>query len=351
MKARLELESIQEALDIITKTAPPTSGNVNVISSKGKLRLITVADLSRCTVIVPCDVKGDAEFGISLQSLKDAIKNRKVIDLDFDKSVLNVKSSNYKAELATVDAIPVDSLEQEDIKEWQLGTEQATWLKKALSYVALKPTSIISSWMPVGIKLTSKSAFVACYDTQHMSWISSKEVTGDFECVIPIDTAIAIVDVFHKSTFKILHSKSAIEVRNKLVHVVLSVPSTDDLVKLDQVQAKIKEALAAKSSSVKIQKQDLLTFMDNAKSVLTKERAELSVAPSTKGYELTVKTVQGTVKNVIKGEGKAKFKIDYEYIQELVSKADANIELAVVDSAFLSMKLQNSTAIVALNQE
>ena len=349
MNITLELEAIQNAIDVVTKVAPPASGNITLSAQKGRLTILSVADISLCKVVVPSTVEGEAELAIPLQALKDAVKGRQKIVLDYSNATLTVKSGAYKAELTTVDVIPLDEQNQEDLKEWKLSGEQATWLKSTLKNVNLKPTAILSSWMPAGIKLTSNGAFVACYDTQHMSWATSKEVSGEFECVLPIETMLKIVDVFHKSNFVILQSKSKVIVKNKLITVHLSLPSTDDLPSLDDVQNKIKEAAKMDGSVFKVSKDAVLVFLDNAKSVLGKERAEVLVSYD-KGVELNVKTSQGQVRNKLRGSGEGSFKIDFEYLQELVAKAGDELAMKVVEDAFLSVKLPTSTLIVALNQ-
>ena len=350
MKIKIELDALQNALDIIGKTAPPTSGNMTFEATKGKLKITTVADLSRCQIVVPSEVEGEGEFAVSLQSVKDAVKGRTKLELLFQNSVLHVRSGAYKAELATVDVVPVDVLDPGETKEWAVSTEIATWLKSALRAVALRPTPILSSWMPVGIKVGPKSSFVACYDTQHMSWLSTAEVSGDFEVVLPLEIATSIIDVFHKQPFKLVVSNTSIQVRSKLINVVLSIPTMDDLPTLEQVRGKIKEAMKAKASTFKFAKADVLAFLDNAKAVVTKERVELAVTAG-KGLEFLVKSVQGQVKAQIKGVGKGGFKVDLSYLEEVVAKAGPELELNVVDSAFLSIKLEASTAIVALNQD
>lgn len=360
MQIQVETDAIQTALDIISKTAPPLEGEVTFRATKGRLTANSVADLSRCTVVVPCDVKGDGEFAILMQSLRDASKGRANLILTYKDGTLTVKSSGgYVAELATLDVLPVDELPKEETKDWQLTGDQATWLRTALRDVTLKPTSILSAWMPVGIKLSNSGAFVCCYDNAHMSWVRDKAIKGDFECVMPIETAKALVEVFHSSNFTINQSKTSIRVKNKLVNVSLSLPATDELPSLSEVQSKIKEAMAEKATTFKLGKRDVLTFIDNARSVVGKERAEIEFtsAKGAKGdkVELLVKTGQGQVKSLIAGgTGGTKersFRVDLEYIQELIGRAAEDMAVNVVDGVLLSMALAGSSAIVALNQQ
>jgi hypothetical protein len=352
MKITLELEAIQHALDVIARTAPPPSGNITFTTAANRLTVVSVADLSRCTVVVPAEVDGDGEFAVSLQAVKDAVKGRNKITIVYANAAMTIQSGSYKADLSTMDVIPYgdDQDSGEEANQWKLSAEQADWLRKSLKDVALKPTTILSSWMPSGIRLTDKGAFVVCYDTQHMSWVTTKKITGNLDCVLPIDVMQSIAEVFHKSNFTISQSKTFIKVRNKTVSVVLNIPSTDDIPTLAQVQSKIKEASAIKSATLECLKADLLGFMDNARAVVSKERAELEIKAGKGKIELFIKTVQGQMRSNIKGRGETSIKVDFEYFQELVSKAPDQITMNVVEDAFISVKLANSNAIVALNQ-
>lgn len=350
IKIQIELEALQNALEVVTKTAAPTSGNITFSSKDGKLTITSLADLSRCYVGVPCTVEGTGEFAVPMQAVVDATRNRKVLELVYNKSMLSIKSGAYKAELSTVDVIALDPLDPEEGHTWKLSTEQAQWLRSGIRNVAMKPTTLLSTWMPVGIKLTDKSAFIVCYDTQRMNWETSKEVTGDLEILMPLESMSAIVEVFHRSNFSIKQAKSHLEIRNKLVKVQMSIPTADDLPSLADVQSKIKEASKITASTFTMSKDSVLGFLDNAKAVIGKERAEVAVTGKDKGLELVVTTGQGTVRNALKGTGKGSFKIDQEYLQEMVSKAPAELVLNVVENSFLSLKLEKSSAIVALNQ-
>jgi len=351
MKIQLELEALLGALDTISKIAPPASGNITLQTASSRFTIISTGDISSCTLIVAADaVSGDGEISVSMQAVKDAIKGRQKLELSYNNATLSVKSGKYLAELATVDVIPVDEPDKEEVKEWRITTDQASWLKKALRDVNLKPTTLLSSWMPAGVKITSKGAFVACYDTLHMSWTTAKAVTGDFECVLPVETLLNIVDVFHKTNFVIRQGKNRLYVKNKLTNVHLSMPATDELPSISEVQEKIREASATDGTEFTFGKASFLTFLDNARSVLGKERAEILVTAVKAGVALLIKTGSGQVENVIEGSGRGKFAVDYENMMELVSKASENVQLKVVGDAFLASKLPNSSLIVALNQ-
>lgn len=350
MKIQVEQSSLQASLEVITRLAPPVSGNVTVKSNGKRVQLVSLAELSRCTVVMPCTVDKPGEFAVPLQMLKDASKGREQIEMHYKNSVLNLMSGKYKAELSTVDVVPLDDLEPEDGHETELGLDQSAWLKKALREIALKPTAILSSWMPVGVRLTDKSAFVCCYDLQHMSWVTAKEVTGDLECILPIETLTAIVDVFHKSPFTIKQTKTRIEVKTKHTKVYLNTPTVDDLPSVADVQGKARAASKIDGDTFSLDKAATVLFLDNARSILGKERSEIKIAAGKGSVDLTIQTGNGRVATTVKGGGKGEFKVDFEYFLEGIAKAGESLEFKVVQGAFLAIKQDGVSTIVALNQ-
>lgn len=345
---KLEQDNIRSALNIISKLAAPSSGNVTFTCEKGKIKLRSVADGSRAVTIVAGSVSGEGEFAIPLQSLDTAIAGRAEITLTYNNSVLIIKSGTYAVELSTTDVIPEDKLDTGKTTELNLTAEQGQWLSSAMKMVQLKPTGILSQWMPVGIKITPKGSAVACYDTQHMTWVRSKEVVGDFEIALPIETMIKVLDVL-KTNLKIIKSENSIEVRTKNTVANVSLYSMVGLPTMDDVLQKIKEASATKGNTLTLNKDDINAFLKNAKAVVGKERAELQVSPKNKGTELKVQTAQGTANVLLKSTGTAEFKIDLDYFQEAMMSAPADVEINSVAEAYISIK-KEASIIIAVNQ-
>lgn len=351
-----ELDNVKLVLDVITKTAPPPSGNVVFKCEKGQVVVTSVADLSRCQVRLTCTGEGEGEFAIPLQSLKDAVQGRAKLTLAYKEGTLTISSGRYRTQLSTVDVIPMDNIpEEENATTWKLTTDQGTWLKDALKKVALKPTSLFSTWMPAGIKITSKGAFVACYDDQHLSWIKDKSITGELSCLLPMDVLQSVMDVFHTSSFRITQSRAFVRVSNSQIKLVLNTPAADDIRPVEEIIEKVKSASSADGVQFTVAKSDLVEYLANARSVVGKERAEieLSVAEGKKrAMKVTIKTVQGTSEALLGFTGSLEqpLKVDHDYFSELVSKCADEVCVSVVESAFLSVKLKETTALVALNQ-
>lgn len=358
MKATVDSEMLQEALRVALRLAPPMTGNLTLESDGSKLSLKSASDVARCTIVIPGTVQGEALFAIPTESIRDATKGHKELSLEFDKSMLNVKSGRYSAKLSTVDAIQSDE-DSDQSKEkpqvWKLTTEQASWLKTAVSTIALKPSVSVTSFMPVSVKLTKKAAFVSCYDNNHMTFINSADVTGDLDVTLPLDTFNAVLDVFNKVSCTMYVSSSSLRVRNKLVDVTLSLPSveSDEVIAVDAVIEKAKEALGAKGKAIEVAKSDVVAFLDNARAVATKERSELIADVEPGKLKLSVTTTNGSSKILLKANSKAKgsFKIDFDFFDEAVRKGAESLVIKLVDSSFIMISGPHAHSIMALNQE
>lgn len=354
MNFTTESAAIQEALRIIGRLAPPDSGNVTISSNGKKIHIQSSSELARCSVNIPASVSGKPEqFALSLNALRDGTKGRSSLDIEFSKAMCKIKSGSYRCELATVDTLEMDSGEEEKGTKVELTSEQAQWIKSAVATVALKPTALLSTFMPLGLKLSKKGAFISCFDTNHMAFMRSEEMTGDLEVKLPLDTLTAVLDAFGANAFDLELGKSTIKVGNKLVKVVLSLPAEEENeLTLDDVITMAKSAKDAKGTSISVTKDELLAFLDNSRSVATKERSEIKLRVNDGKLEIKVTTIQGSARAVIKTKAKnCEFAIDFEYLDEAVRKAGERVEMTLVKDEFLSVNLKNSTIILSLNQE
>lgn len=357
MKAQIQAELIQEALRVALRLAPPMTGNVNIVAHGSKMWLTSASELSRCQILIPGDVQGEALFAISTESLSAAIKGHKELSLDFNKSMLNVQSGRYSSQLSTVDAIQEENEEQKDKGDtWKLTPEQSTWLKSAVATVALKPSaSVATTFMPLSVKLTDKAAFVSCYDQNHMSFINSKDIQGSLDLTLPLDTFNAVLDVFNKVQCSMTVTSSTLRVKNKLVDVSLSLPSAEneEVISVDDVISKAKEALKTEGKSIEVAKSEVVGFLDNARSVATKERSELVCEAEPGKLKLMVTTTNGKSKILLKANTKAKmsFRVDFDFFDEAVRKGADTLAIKLVDQAFLMIKGKEAYSVLALNQE
>ena len=355
MNVTISSDILQESLRIALRLSPPISGNVTLKSDGAKLFLHSAGELSRCSILLPCTVTGKAFFAIGTEALRDATKGHQELTMVYDKTMLNIKSGRYSASLTTVDAIAMEEEKEEKGDTWKLTVDQAQWLKSAVAQVALKPTANITAFMPVSVKLSDKGAFVACYDNQHMAFVNDKEITGEIDVTLPLETLNAVLDTFNKLAFRMTVTPSALLVKNKIVDVTLSLPATEDDAQIgtDAVIGKAKSALKADGTQIELAKTEVLSFLDNARAVATKERSEIQVTTEAGKINFVVKTTNGTSKSTLKAAVKTKqsFRVDYEFFEEAVRKCPESVVFKVVEGAFLTFQLKNAHVLVALNQE
>lgn len=353
MNFKIDAAAIQEALRVIGRLAPPDSGNVTISSNGKKIFIHSSSETSRCAINMPATVEGKAgTFALSMNALRDATKGRKELEVEYSKSMCRIRSGAYRCELATVDALEIESNDEERGNKIEFSGEQAAWVKSAVASVALKPTALLSSFMPIGLRLTSKGAFVACYDVNHMAFLNSDEMKGDMEIKLPLDTLAAVLDAFGNSSFVLELGKASVMVSNKLVKVFLSLPQEEENeLQLTDVIETAKAAKKAEGQTLVVPKDEFIAFLDNSRAIATKERSEIKIAVADGKLKMEVTTVQGSAKAALKVKSKAcEFAIDFEYLDEAVRKAGTNVEMKVVKDEFLSVQLKDSTIVLSLNQ-
>lgn len=354
MQVEFENSALQEAIRVIQRLAVPVSGAVTVETDGKKCWLRSTSDMSRASINLPAQVEGKAnKFNVNLTSLKDATKGRETLTMIYSKTMCKLKAKSYALDLATEDAMEMDYDKEEMEATMEITAEQSQWLKQALATVNLKPTLLLSPFMPVCIKMTKKGAFICCYDDAHMAYIRSSEIKGDMEITLPIDMLTSVIDAFSAGAFKLSLSKANVYVSNKLMQVVISRPEDQEnaLTVSDIIEGA--KATKADGTSVSVPKAQLLTFMDNIRAVATKERAEIEIDVDGSTMTLKVATGSGSAKAVMKVEANAKVKvsIDYEYMDEAVRKSGDQTMFKIVDGAMAAFSLKQGTVVVGLNQE
>lgn len=353
MQVKVETSAIMEALRIVKRLAPPANGAVTIVADGKKLTMTSRGDTNQCQLVIPADVEGSAEFGMAIESLEPAIKGRGELTVKYKQSMLHIRAGNYSASLPTTDSTDIDGSSVEGGEVIKISSEQAGWLRQAVSATALKATTLVSSFMPLGVKLTKKGAFVTCFDISHMSWLSSKEISGDADFVVPADLLAGVLDAFGAQSFVLTVSKSAIEVKNKISRVRLNLPELEDQgPTLQDVYNKAKELKEIKGKDLVMPKADITAFLDNSKAVALKERGEVHVKADGQKILLTVTTVNGTAKAGIPTKLKGlDFKIDYEYFDEMVRKSADPVVMRVSGQAFLICTSGTAAVAATFNRE
>lgn len=360
MQAKFESDLVQEAIRVITRLAPPMSGAVTMEAKEQTLKFHSQAELSRCSVLLPGDVSGDALFAVPTESISAAVKGHKEIEFSCNSSMLKLKAGTYSTSLTTMDALELEIEEDKsESKIWKVSAEQLIQLKAMVTAVAMKPVAnMAASFMPVSVKLTPKGSFVACYDANRMCFTTNKELTGDLDVTLPIEMLSAVLDAFKNVTCKIKVTDSLVYVKNRILDVALALPATDEDVVIDtaMVQEKAREVRKVDGKAIEADKKAVMSFMDNARAVATKERSELQFKTEPGKLTLSVKTTNGVSRTVLKSAVKAKldFKCDFEFFDETLKKCPDQLLIKFVDDAqaFIMVKAANNTySLIALNQD
>jgi len=348
MKAIIKVSALAHALDITQKLAAPGEDGVVAISYDGtkKLTIRSASDTSQSVVRVQFDsIEGEAvEFGIVLASLRDATKGHTTISMTVANAVVTLKAKGSVITLPTVDTPDIEGVSKaEEEQEWELSAETAATLLGAVKAVALKPTTMLTSWIPIGIRLRKNSGFVCSYDDNRVSWGTIKE-GGDFECVAPTDTMVAVLDALKGHSLRVATSKGRLAVTTKTAQVIINTPVDDTLSSLDEVIEKSREMAKQKGQIGALDRGTLQRFFDNARAITGKDRAEIV----SNGKTLSIQSTIGAVTHDMPAP---EFKVDFEFFAEAVGKVQgSSVNLNVVGSDFLSIGSSVGAIVIGQNQ-
>ncbi|QBQ74682.1 beta clamp protein [Burkholderia phage BcepSauron] len=360
MRAQVETVLINEAVKVITRLAPPVSGAITLESTGAVLKVHSQAELSRCSVTLPCEVEGEMLIAVPTEAISAAVKGHDSVELELKQSLLRITDGAYNTRLTTQDALELEIEEDKsDAKVWKVSAEQLAELHSMVKAVALKPVAnMATSIMPISIRLTKKGAFVACYDANRMCFMQSKDLVGDLDITVPLDLMSAVLDSFKGASCTIKVTDSLVYVQNPVLDVVLALPASDEdaVIDTDMVQEKAREVRKVDGTVIEIVKKDIMAFMDNARAVATKERSELAITTDKGKIGLLVKTTNGVSKTSIGGGVNAKLsmKADFEFLDETLRKCSDQVQIKFVDDAqaFIMVKAANGVySLVALNQD
>lgn len=355
MKFTTDSDSIQTAIKTLSKLAAPSEGSITFRLSKGRAQLMSFSELSSCTVTVPGTVEGEGQFAIGLDSVRDATRGRKSVELTYKNTMLNVKSGSYSAALATTDVLEQDESARSKENIIEVTTEQAAWLRSAIADVAIRPMALISSYMPVGIHLSAKGAFISCFDRTRMSFIRDKSIKGDTSFIVPVETIQAVLEAVGTSSFNMVVNDSFVEVMTDTVWARVSLPTLEEnTIGLDAVMGKAKEVAKIEGDEVTLAKDALVAFLDNSKAVALKERGELKAKAEDGKLRLSIQTQAGKIQASLPFDNGTDFAfaIDYEHFDELVRKSGSEVTLKVVGDAFIVGKTaKGATVLIAFNQD
>lgn len=348
-------QDLTESLRILQRLATSNDGIITVQNTDKGVFLHAYGDVSWAQVRLAGAHKDTGDFGISADTLKEAIKGHADLELTYKNSVLVVKSGAYTAKLSTTDSNMPELPNDKDGTLIKLDAQTVANLKSGVTAVQMKESSLLNQAIPLGIKLTEKGAFFACFDNQRMNFCQDKELKGDMEFTIPVSMFQTMLDTVGQGSFSIKMKGSTVEIKSSTVKANLGLPAEDpNSITLESVLEKARVLAKMKGSMVELPREKVLQFLANCRAVALKERSEVSVSVDSGKATLAVKTYAGAIQTKCKIDGPdCAFLVDYEFFCSLFEgQSEENVGILVEAGAFLLAKAKGgATRVVALNEE
>lgn len=331
MKIGIDSKVLEDAVKTITKLAPSANGLVTLELNK-RLVIHSAGELNRGKINVETtSIEGTGSFAISVDALTSATRGRKDLLLSYENSMLGIKSGRYKAQLSTFDPMNEEEKVAGKIKGTSIDTGTAGWLKEATRNVALAPDNLIMTYMPLGVKATSKGINVCCFDTAHVAVSGSGKVKGDFEFALPVNIFQNVLDVYAVSGFNMELTESSLRCSNAQLQVELALPVLDDtLPDVDTVLSMTKTSKNSDLVKLEVKKEELTNFFQNARAIAGKERTEVKMTVKSNRLQLTSSNINGSVTSVCKVKSKdLQVNVNLSFLEEAVVKAGPTVELGI----------------------
>lgn len=345
MKLVVDGTAVGKAVDDLLRLAAPTSGSIVVQSLNGKLTFTSSSMTSMAKVVVPCKVEGDAQFGIAPGTLKSSCTKSEVSML-LKNEVLTVASGKSTLTLPVQAVTEQSGFEVENPHKTTFTAEQAAELAALVKLVDGKQESA-TDWIPVGISVSAKGAFIASYTPVRLSWVSSSAIKGDARIVLPIATVAAALSVFGKDKFVLTTGSNAVKFSSPRAVFEAAAPSGEGAIPFDAVLNKAKEYKSAKLTQVSVAKADITDFLVSSRAVTQSSRAELSLQAAKGKVKLKVSTTEGSAEALLKGQVSAPVsaKLDLDALQVCLSKITGDVNIALDDSMALIQEDKATTAL------
>lgn len=352
MEFNVEGSTLVRCVDDLLRLAVPATGNLVFDISNGKLEIASLGFNSAATIKVPASgVKGEMKLGIQAVALRAAITKTNDYLFVMKDGVLTMKSKKSVTSLPTFEVAEQPPFELENAKKTKITAQQASWITQAIKATDSKTNHTKLAWIPIGIRLTEKGAFVSCYEMSKLSWTTTKEVTGDATIILPREVASAVASVFDNEKFTILTSPGAVRIENPRVIYEASVPTSEGSVPFEEVYKKHLSVGKEKSVKLLIIKSDIQEFLNTTKAVTMNSRGELQLKGDGTKMLMSVSGNEGSTKTTVKAKSSAAFqiKIDLELFAASAAKAPEEWELGVGEVFLKSNEQGDVVTLIGLN--
>lgn len=345
----IESQILLSALASVQTLAP--SKAVAFLAIEGSLWLFSKSPEGNAAHLLPSSKMDDFFVVIDPEGLKSAVQGRDKVTLSLIDEVLNIRSDKFKADLSLIEGLTTEySLPTlRDGARIKLSAEEAAWLTSSVNAVVVTPS--LPTGIPLGIKITPKGTFVACYDPYKASYTKSKILKGeDTTFTLPLPTIQAILSVFGKSSFNLRASESHIYASNSAVRFLAALPQVNKETEVDLAAVVERTRDTLTGEVITLNKNDLTRFVGSLRAIRSSEA--LSVGMDVEGSKvvLSVQTSKGKIREVLKNATPCSIKAAFNlvYFEDSIKKCKESLKISIKENVAL-LETDQSKMLVSLD--
>lgn len=324
---------------------------LTVVPGKKGVSLISANNGSTASVQTAITIAGaDAPFSIDTKSFTDAIKGREAT-YTFNGHDLVLKAGKFEATIATSGSPSIPEFSQSEDKgiDLHLSEDHRVFLAQALSATKIEKTFSALADLLVYVRATDKEVLISTFENHQVAYIRAKNKVGFPACdmVMPLSAAAKVSSM--PGAFRLKLSDSSLDLTGKTarVQIPLSV-ETINAIPREAVLDLIKQTFKEQEATTVIPKAQLVTFIENSRSVSV-VGSEVSIAPAGKaGVLLTVTSPKGTVKEKFPGVCENRISMDLRFLSAMLAKSGETLSISNM-GAFVLLKSAGVSYIAAYN--
>lgn len=271
-------------------------------------------------------------------ALSTALTKLKDVTFKLGDSSLVITSGRYTAEMIT-HQFEAQQVIPESEKTKGI-TIKSSFLDKIIDLVPkleLQPLLSTYDYVPFGVKVTKEGAFLASFDFYQAAFVSSDEIKGNFEFVMPNNIFSVLAKEIKSQDYKLIVTDSTIYAYNDVFEYAAAVPQSDgnnvSFSDMQELYASLKTMVKKEGVSVKLSAESINQMLENGKAIYEKDSSfEFKIAGDKCRLEL--KSSSGKVSTTIMLAEKASkdvtFSCDFHFFSTIMKKAGSMIQLKVI---------------------
>lgn len=326
------------------------------------MKMTSVGDGSSFMISVPIKIlEKSKNRSVALDSIAFATSLTKVKDVvfEFGASSLVIKSGRYKADLITHQfeqqvVIP----EGEKDKGIKIKAKFIDKIKGLVPKLELTPLLPTYQFVPFGVKLTKDKAFLASFDFYQAAFVSTKEITGAVEFVMPNNVFSLLTRELKGQDYQLVITESVIYAYNEVFEYAAPMPQAGqaDQVSFDDMQAlyaNLKTRIVKEGIDIKVKTEAITQMMENGRAVYERDSSFEFTVTGDK-CKLELKSSVGKISNTIMLDERVKkdvsFVCDFHFFSSMMKKVSGTtLTLTVIPGAMLLFKSKPAIYMMTLS--